>query len=729
VAVAPAAIRLWFDEAITPGLSSIRLLDRTGAEVETGRLRTIGEPAEVDLALGALKPGVYTVLWKVVSAVDGHPTRGAQVFAVVPPGTTVTEADLRAAREPARWSGGRWILVALRIVATWVHLGALLFLVGGLHFGLVIRPRAPAGAGAAHARVPPGAVPAALLALGSGVVLLQAEWLEAAETTLFHLIHYLIVVPGIPVILGTRSSLATFCRLGLLVAILALLFRARRVAAPRRLLWVALGVAAAALETVSWSSHTAASGGPWAILADWLHLSAAAIWVGGLGSLAAMLLGPGEASPEAARGDARAAMRAFTRWAAGSVAVIMITGVIAAFIHLPDPGALVRTWYGRTLAGKLGLLIPMLLLGGLHALSVRPGAWPALHAAIGRIQGWGERRLRRPGWSVGLEAAIGLGVLLCAAALTQLPPPRDAAIEMPGPLSLAREVEGVRLSATISSPQGWTAPSEVLLAAADREGRPLADVTRVILRPSMPAMEMRVPTAEAVALGDGRYRAEVFFGMRGGWQLDVAIRRQGRDDLQARLPFVLGEGPAVTSGAPRWRLSPAAAWVGQQTRRQLLFAAALAGAGILGGLAAWRWRVPLALLGALGLLGLGGYEGWKAMLVDVTPATYRKNPFPPTPNSLLLGRLLFRQNCAVCHGGDGRGREALRLPVAINLDLTADHMAQHTDGDLYWWISNGVPRTPMPAFGDALGEGERWHLVNYVRSLRDRASGQARGVK
>jgi mono/diheme cytochrome c family protein len=57
---------------------------------------------------------------------------------------------------------------------------------------------------------------------------------------------------------------------------------------------------------------------------------------------------------------------------------------------------------------------------------------------------------------------------------------------------------------------------------------------------------------------------------------------------------------------------------------------------------------------------------------------------------------------------------------AVNLDLTADHMAQHTDGDLFWWLARGIPGTPMPAYGESLNDEERWHLVNYIRSLRKR---------
>src|SRR5206468_5264142 len=50
-------------------------------------------------------------------------------------------------------------------------------------------------------------------------------------------------------------------------------------------------------------------------------------------------------------------------------------------------------------------------------------------------------------------------------------------------------------------------------------------------------------------------------------------------------------------------------------------------------------------------------------------------------------------------------------------DLRASHTAQHTAGDLFWWISRGFPRAEMPAFGDRLSEEERWDLVNFLRAL------------
>jgi putative copper resistance protein D len=77
---------------------------------------------------------------------------------------------------------------------------------------------------------------------------------------------------------------------------------------------------------------------------------------------------------------------------------------------------------------------------------------------------------------------------------------------------------------------------------------------------------------------------------------------------------------------------------------------------------------------------------------------------------------LFGEHCAVCHGpraaGDGPAAATLQPRPP---DLRASHVALHTAGDIFWWITNGLP--PMPAFGDRLEADARWHLVNYLRAL------------
>ena len=44
------------------------------------------------------------------------------------------------------------------------------------------------------------------------------------------------------------------------------------------------------------------------------------------------------------------------------------------------------------------------------------------------------------------------------------------------------------------------------------------------------------------------------------------------------------------------------------------------------------------------------------------------------------------------------------------------HLNQHTDGDIYYWISTGLPGG-MPAWDPTLSDTDRWNLVNYLRSI------------
>jgi mono/diheme cytochrome c family protein len=41
----------------------------------------------------------------------------------------------------------------------------------------------------------------------------------------------------------------------------------------------------------------------------------------------------------------------------------------------------------------------------------------------------------------------------------------------------------------------------------------------------------------------------------------------------------------------------------------------------------------------------------------------------------------------------------------------------HTDAQLYGWITSGFPGSAMPAFAKILSDTQRWHLVNYIRTL------------
>jgi len=138
-----------------------------------------------------------------------------------------------------------------------------------------------------------------------------------------------------------------------------------------------------------------------------------------------------------------------------------------------------------------------------------------------------------------------------------------------------------------------------------------------------------------------------------------------------------------------------------------------------------RGRRLVVAVGALALLAFGAGLALPPLAVDAYPTTFRRPAVTYQAASIVEGARLYQVHCARCHGrtgaGDGPERPALPRPPA---DLRAPHTAQHTAGDLFWWITAGIPAARMPAFGAALDEDQRWHLINFVRAL---AGGQAAG--
>jgi methionine-rich copper-binding protein CopC len=82
VAVAPALVRIWFDAALEPAFSSLRLETASGQPVhhEEGQVDA-HDATLLTVRLPPLAPGTYRVLWSVVAR-DGHRTEGTYTFTV-----------------------------------------------------------------------------------------------------------------------------------------------------------------------------------------------------------------------------------------------------------------------------------------------------------------------------------------------------------------------------------------------------------------------------------------------------------------------------------------------------------------------------------------------------------------------------------------------------------------------------------------------------------------------
>ena len=99
-----------------------------------------------------------------------------------------------------------------------------------------------------------------------------------------------------------------------------------------------------------------------------------------------------------------------------------------------------------------------------------------------------------------------------------------------------------------------------------------------------------------------------------------------------------------------------------------------------------------------------------------------KNPVAVTPESVEKGKTLYLErtkgNCIFCHGETGSGNEAnlarlRRKPADLS---NKERMEAMTDGEVFWKISKGIQGI-MPAGEKRMTEEERWHVVNYIRTL------------
>src|SRR5206468_10944387 len=100
-------------------------------------------------------------------------------------------------------------------------------------------------------------------------------------------------------------------------------------------------------------------------LADWAHLVAACVWVGGVFTLAFCVW-------PLASDLRRRAFLGFSRLAVVLVGVMVLAGAYLALVRLPEIPDLWQTNYGRLLLVKSAIVFVALSWGGFHHTFVRP---------------------------------------------------------------------------------------------------------------------------------------------------------------------------------------------------------------------------------------------------------------------------------------------------------------------------------------------------------------------
>ncbi len=96
-------------------------------------------------------------------------------------------------------------------------------------------------------------------------------------------------------------------------------------------------------------------------------------------------------------------------------------------------------------------------------------------------------------------------------------------------------------------------------------------------------------------------------------------------------------------------------------------------------------------------------------------------PLPNRPPSLERGALVYREQCAACHGESGRGdgpkAKSLKGPPPANLADPAV-MGNKSLLDIFRRIAVGTPGTAMPEFAEDLPAEDRWAVASYVAAMQ-----------
>jgi copper transport protein len=479
---APQSITLTFTEQPEPTLSVIHVLDSAGRQVDRSGTQVVpGHPEELQVPLGPLQNGAYTVTWRTVSRIDGHVTGGAFGFGI----------GVSPPSPPSPQGGSPWPS-SLYVLSRW-----------GLYVGLSgLLGAAWVWTLATHE--PPGGTQGYLWGLwtlaSAGVITLGvAQAIDAGV--------------GVGRLLGTPLGRTLWWRaLPISIAGAAIAAMGDLPPRSRRIPFLILGLTSlGAVLAHTLASHAGAGPGPWRwpnIVDQWVHFSSVGVWMGGLAALLVAVRGVADERKAVA-------VRRFSTGAGIALGVVAVTGILRAVDEVGAWSALFSTDFGRVVLLKVGLLIVLAVLGAINRFRTVP-------AILKTLQG-----LRRVG---GAELAVAALVLAVTGLLTGLAPPSlsrgTTAVSSPAEATASDYATSVRVH--LEAMPGFPGANRFIAQVLDYDTRRPIKADRVALRFTSPDRpDIGASTLELQRAGDGTYQGQgANMSLEGPWLVTAVIERQ-----------------------------------------------------------------------------------------------------------------------------------------------------------------------------------------------------------
>jgi copper transport protein len=498
VAETPDVVTFTFDEPVSLTEGAIQIFDAAGEPVEA-TAASEDEIVTADLP-EELPDGTYVVAWRAVSA-DGHPVSGSLTFSIGAPSETVVPPDVDA--DPAGGSkadlciaqsigyAGLLVAVGLVVFSSWVLGGVRLAPEKASRLRTVRWWAAGVGVFGAALAVPL----ASAYQQGIGV----AELTDAAAFD--------------PALVGDDIAIAVVQAVGLGAALLLSRWRVPATVAALLAVWSPAVVGhTRAFEPVSLL-----------VVTDALHLTAGAIWLGGLVGLALTLPGL-----RGRRRDVVSVVTRFSALAAGVLALLVASGTLMGWRILGSWDGLFGTTYGRLLLVKVGVALVVI---GIAAWN-RWRLLPHVSGAVGHDEGVAATVLVRR--TVVAEACLLLAVLGVTGFLVNQPPREQPEAAAPAAGRVESAVVGdFRVLATLTP--GSRGDNTVTVQIQDQAGDPVDVFAAPEVSLSSAAVDLgSVPVAP---VGAGTYAAEAVLPASGEWQVQVSLRAAEFDNPVVTLSF------------------------------------------------------------------------------------------------------------------------------------------------------------------------------------------------
>jgi copper transport protein len=334
----PSRIVLTFNERLEEGGFYIKVYDSDQKTVTDNKARMNASLTSMELELPDLRQGSYLVTYHVISA-DGHPVEGTYLFAVgqslngQPAGADHTMDHMHSPGLSPYMSLQDIVNFASRI---FYYVMMLLFTgwVVWLRFGKVSGAHAPTTLGSWGVQLQRGYLIAFLIAMFSHLYAMIGNGGQSALASLFagSAIGYIWLTM---LALSLLSFIVLYRNIGIDLLWVALLW-----------LFESLNGHAAAFEPKAQT-----------ILLNLIHLGAAALWIGGLLMLLVLWFTAKDAAAEF--------FPRFSVAAGASLILLAVTGVVSAFIFLPDIRYVIETQWGRLLLIKSALVLFVVVSGTL----------------------------------------------------------------------------------------------------------------------------------------------------------------------------------------------------------------------------------------------------------------------------------------------------------------------------------------------------------------------------